>query len=58
MRATPEQIEAKAQELHLALAEESRRGHRQNIVPWTSLGETFKESLRRQAKKQLDEEQK
>ena len=55
MTATPDEIEAKAQELHLARALEEQRGHRQNIVPWSRLGESFRASMRRIAKAQLDE---
>jgi hypothetical protein len=52
--ATPEEIEHLAQQLHLEISEEAKRGHRQGIVPWDQLGESFKASVRRIAQAKLD----
>jgi hypothetical protein len=47
---TDKDIEEAAQKIHLERSSEAAKFHRQNTVPWGKLGETVRESYRREVR--------
>lgn len=49
-------IEELAQQIYADMAAEGKKSHRQGIVPWGEVGETYRVSLRRMAQERLEDQ--